>query len=773
MLLSPVQTSAGSNFLCSFDPEADTWNWTASTSNGTYNTFSSYAVSSDGNTVYAFDGYNIDVFDALTMAMKRTFPVSASQSLINYPTMFLSRDEKTVFITDGSSNGVLDAYDVSTGTFVGWMPQLNLAASGSYSGDTPIYQAMDQNGIAAGVITSEGVGFMDSTAVHTPPIGTPFMQTQLLVPYGPVGGGTADSWLPSIFGLSTPPPLGSVFFGANLATDLGNNSFEGAMIFAVNPAGTPGPVDVRTFSTDGGSQLLPAGFSYGPWILESPTMYSTAEGGSSATLYGYAFGPQTYTGGATYIAPPLDLQVTVGSTPATVTAFSPNPYVNDVYYSYFTAPPTPKNSLLVTIPPGTPGTTAGITVTNSTGSNGASTITYLGAVQQVPVNGELVDGIYDPYRDVYYFSDATQVRVFSLSQKQWQSSIPIPAPVQAYGPQRLWGLGLSPDGSKLAIADPGAAAIYVVNLNQSTVQSFPVATSTIVDPVTSAPIAPAITNQGIVYFATADFNGDGGRGYLFELDTSTGVFQEVTGVTYSDFLPTEGPYTSSRLEITADGSRIYLNDGGLPVFIDTSNEHYVWSLSFSNASYLGQGSYEAVLAPSQTRLFLDGFTTDTNLNPIALQALDTAQILDAAYVYGAAFSADGNLLFQPGLYAIDVFDGQTGVFRGRVGLPMQLAPNYRALVSNKRDSQLVTITGDTGNGIAVIDLNSIPEPPPSSYFSSAAPIAASVSAFHPKISLSNARKMRNALTRVPLPERKTGPLVRKLIMAHPRWMHVQ
>ncbi len=104
---------------------------------------------------------------------------------------------------------------------------------------------------------------------------------------------------------------------------------------------------------------------------------------------------------------------------------------------------------------------------------------------------------------------------------------------------------------------------------------------------------------------------------------------------------------------------------------------------------------------------------------------------------------------------------------------MQLAPNYRALVSNKRDSQLVAITGDTGDGIAVIDMNSIPEPPPSSYFSSAAPIAVSVSAFHPKISLSNARKMRNALTRVPLPERKSGPLVRKLIMAHLHWMHVQ
>jgi hypothetical protein len=452
--------------------------------------------------------------------------------------------------------------------------------------------------------------------------------------------------------------------------------------------------------------------------------------------------------------------------PAAVTAFSPNPYINNVYYSYFTAPPTPKTSLLFTIPPGTPGTTAGITVTNSTGSNTASTITYLDAVTQIPVNGELVDGIYDPYRDVYYFSDATQIRVFSPSQMQWLPSIPIPAPVQASGPQRLWGLALSPDGSKLAIADPGAGAICVVNLNQSTVQSFALQGSAVLDPVTAAPTGPAITNQGMVYFATADFNGDGGRGYLFQLNTSTGVFQEVTGATFNEFLPTQGPYTSSRLDITADGSRIYLNDGGLPAFIDTSTGQYVLSSSFNNVSYIGQGSYEAVLAPSQTRLFIDGFMTDSNLNPIGLQTLDTAQILDAAYVYGAALSADGNLLFQPGLYSIDVFDGQIGVLRARVGLPMQLAPNYRALVSNNRDSQLVAITGDTGNGIAVIDLNSIPEPPPSSYLSSrAAPVSVSRGAFRPKMSLSSAHKIRNALTRVPLPERKTGPLARKLIVA--------
>jgi hypothetical protein len=49
---------------------------------------------------------------------------------------------------------------------------------------------------------------------------------------------------------------------------------------------------------------------------------------------------------------------------------------------------------------------------------------------------------------------------------------------------------------------------------------------------------------------------------------------------------------------------------------------------------------------------------------------------------------------------------------------MQLSPNFRALVSNNQDSRLVAITGATGNGIAVIDLNAVPEPAPLPYFTS-------------------------------------------------------
>src|SRR5713226_9635917 len=69
----------------------------------------------------------------------------------------------------------------------------------------------------------------------------------------------------------------------------------------------------------------PDGFSYGPWVLEPATTYSTAEGGGTGDLFGYGFGPQLYTGGALFIKPPSDLQLTVGGATAAVADFSPNP----------------------------------------------------------------------------------------------------------------------------------------------------------------------------------------------------------------------------------------------------------------------------------------------------------------------------------------------------------------------------------------------------------------------------------------------------------------
>jgi hypothetical protein len=225
--------------------------------------------------------------------------------------------------------------------------------------------------------------------------------------------------------------------------------------------------------------------------------------------------------------------------------------------------------------------------------------------------------------------------------------------------------------------------------------------------VTEVPTALAITNAGFVYVATSDLNGDGGCGFLLGLDPSTG---SLSNLGPSGCLSTDGGVIGPSLASSADGTRIFFNDDGIFGSIDTASGQFAFPNG--NDSNIGQGGYEVELNPTQTRLFVDGFFVDSNLNNIGLQVLNSAESIDAQYLYGAAFSADGALLFQPAAQAIDVFDGVTGAFRARVALPVALSPNFRALVSNGKDDRIIAVTGNAGDGIAVIDLSSLPEPPP-------------------------------------------------------------
>jgi hypothetical protein len=748
VLLLPVLTSEGSSDMCSLDPIAGTWNWSPQMSGGSNSAFTSFAVTSDGNTLVTYDGFDIYVLDATTLTLKTSFPVLTSQALLNYPVLFLSVDNSSVFLQDPNGADVMDVYNLASGKMTGWIPETNISGIGSYSTSAPLYQGITPSGLAAGVVQGGGIGLLDTTAVHPLPIGSRFSQTELDVPYGPVTGGTASSWQPNEFGVS-PPPLGSVYFGANAASGLDDNSFEG-MIAAVSPAGAPRPVDVRTFSSDGGSQFLPQAFSYGPSLLETVTSYATAEGGGSASLYGFGFGPQIYAASSPALS---NLQVTIGGSPAVVNSYNPDPYGSN----YFSFPPFPTNALVYAVPSGVAGTTATIEVSNTSGSTTSSTpLSYLPAVQQYSVDGQLIDGVYDPKRDVYYFTDTAQIRVFSLTKGAWQTPIPIPVPANAYAPQRLWGIALSPDGSKLAVADAGAVAIYILNPDQpSSIQSFALAPQIGYYAQSEDPTGIAILNNGTVYFATTDLVGDGSS-FLMNLNPSTGIIGIVAGYTLADLSPGD---TYGRLALSVDGERIYTSDEGLAAYYDIPSGQLVLAPVADYDS--GQGSDEVVLSANQTRLFCDGFFADSNLNNIGYQALDIAESVDAQYVYGAALSADGSLFFQPGTQAIDVFDGNTGSFRARISLPVPLSANYRALVSNNQDSRLVAITGTTGNGIAVIDLNSIPEPIHPSYLSMMPAPVSALARTRPVTSTAFAAgKLRNHSTVMPNIQRRRTSLIR-------------
>ena len=91
--------------------------------------------------------------------------------------------------------------------------------------------------------------------------------------------------------------------------------------------------------------------------------------------------------------------------------------------------------------------------------------------------------------------------------------------------------------------------------------------------------------------------------------------------------------------------------------------------------------------------------------------MNDRESIDATAVLGEKLSADGTLLFRPLTNGIDVFDARTGTFRHRIPLSVTLSPMYDALVANGKNNMLLGITGATGDGIAVLDLTSLPAAP--------------------------------------------------------------
>jgi hypothetical protein len=206
--------------------------------------------------------------------------------------------------------------------------------------------------------------------------------------------------------------------------------------------------------------------------------------------------------------------------------------------------------------------------------------------------------------------------------------------------------------------------------------------------------------------------------FLLRLDPSTGILTNVGPPDLNNCLPTDGGTIGQSIVSSADGIRIFFNDGGTLGYIDTVSGQVV--IPSNGYGAFAPNDYEIEMSANQTRLFADGFFVDTNLNGIGVQTLNVPESIDAQYLYGAAFSADGALLYQPSAQAIDVFDGVTGAFRARVALPVALSTNFRALVSNHKDDRIIAITGSGGDGMAVVDLTSLPEPAPVTWLSALA-----------------------------------------------------
>jgi hypothetical protein len=620
----------------------------------------------------------VEIFDATNLTPVSNFSVQGGTG--SSSGFAVSADSTTLYVPQDS---VIYAYNLATGQQIGWLPNVyvQFSSGGSVFGPLgPYLLATDGSGLFAGP-TEEGVGFVDLSKLNTGPVGSQFLNGYLNPATGPASGGTSTQWAdPNSIGL-----LESVYFDANQATSISASSGN---IKATTPAGKPGPADVYAFTSDGGMQLLPEAFSYGPTILEVTPNMATAEGGGAGYIYGYGFGP---TSSSTI---PSNLTVKVGGITAPVTGFNGNAY-------NLLSPPFPLESLTFTIPPGTSGASVDVTVTTSSGSATASgTFAYLPATQQFPLAGsELAQGIYDRYTSLYYFTDATKIQVFSRAQGKWLNPISFPSSAQ-----RLWGIALSPNGSHMAVSDLSSGNIYVLTKFDTSTPSFQTFSVRSVSTFVVNPSAVAISDTGEIYFAVVVIGQGGGADQFFKLDTSNAIF-------FNYLLDFPGGGTQDaylRGQISSDNARVFFNGDGAVFSIDTTTDKVFFALESPSCCY---GNYELALSSNQTQFTATFYIYNSNLDDESYYALNDREIQSTKYIYGAKLSADGRLLFQPSANGIDVFDGNLGNLIKRISTPFELSPNYDALVSDGADSVLVAITGATGNGIAIVDLTSLVEPP--------------------------------------------------------------
>ena len=645
------------------------------------------AASSDGNYI-ALPVYpsQVTLYDAHTLAKVNQFAVAGDTSSAS--NLIFSADSQTLFVPSAST---VYGYGVVSGQLTGWLSNLVVEpeSGGGNVGPSanPNFEASDGTGLLAGPM-EEGFGFLDTTTLHTGPVGTAFLNGYLTPATGPASGGTATQWEAPL----TDSSGAKVYFGGSPSSSV---TADGGNIAATTPAGSAGPVPVYLFAPDGGTQLIPDGFSYGPSILEVTPNTATTDGGGTGIVYGYGFGSTSTT------TVPSNLTVTVGGASAAIVGFNPNAYNN-------IAPPFLLQSVYFTIPPGT--SAAAVSVTTGSGQTVApSVLTYLPAAKQFPLAGsQLAQGVYDPIRDLYYFTDVNRIQVFSLSQGQWLPAINIPAPNGAA--QRLWGIALSPDSTKLAVTDAQADAIYLINpANTSSIQTF--AGPSEEAGVSDDPAGIAISDAGIAYITVAVEGVSSGDGF-YKLDTNTGTL-----TSYGNSNPGLSSYNGSgdlylRTEITSDNSHVFFNNDGYVFSINTATDTVSPPTVDQGCCY---GNYDLALASQQTQFESSSYLYDMNLNAESSLVMNDREASDVSYVYGAKFSPDGSLLFQPSANGVDVFDGRLGLLLKRIALPFALSTNYDALVADGSDNKLIAITGANGDGIAVLDLTSIAQPAPLGY----------------------------------------------------------
>lgn len=625
-----------------------------------------------------------------------------------YPTtvvngMIFSRDGQFLFVSENSGSPpvitVLDGHSLNK---IGQAPDLWIA------GRRTEIEDVDATNLLFGE-ANRGLAFIDAANPGALPADVPsFAPSASAQPAeGPNAGGTVITLSGQNF-----PSSAQIKFGTQLS---GEVSVAGSsQINATSPPNAAsGPVNVTAYFPGGWIALAPAAFSYGPEVLQILPNAGSPAGGDAIQIYGYGFGSD-----------PTRITVKLGGATASVlgvesvTSIAPSLGLDASY-------PFSLERITLQTPAGTAGK-QDVSVTSPAGS-----VTVSKAFQYLqskdfyakPAFDKFV--LYDRGRQWLYLSNIDHVDVFDLAAHIYHSS-GLQPPGGPPPTAELRGLALTPDGTKLVVADFAAQNIYLLDPDNDSGTTVPV--GGIPGFTSSGPSRVAATStQSVFVGLSAESNTSGGcTSCLGQLDLSTSplVIQPASQPEISSL--TGAPIVQS----SGNGNEVFVTFGsapGGPVALWNASAPNQFSTLTANDSAMdlaaaADGTMFALLANGTTEIRAADLSLDSApANPELLQ------IPGRIPVPGMTLHPSGALLYEPFLTGpagnagvkggVDIIDAHSGILRLRILLSQQFMTDIDALHGSffsldENGQRLFAITSTDGTaqnaGVTVVTLARVP-----------------------------------------------------------------
>jgi hypothetical protein len=602
--------------------------------------------------------------------------------------MVYSPDGRYLFIVSNPTGylAIISTVDTQTFQLVGTAPAYQ-GTGNTLDGGMEIPMAAEPTGILFGA-AGYGLALDDSTFYRNFPATAQYPGAFGAQPAEGDPHQSTPVTFPSLV-LSGPP---IVWFGANQATSVSLST--SALQATAPPSAVSGPVNVRIFDPDGAAVIMPQVFSYGPAAVTYGSLAAGPQGGATVDLFGNGFSADVQ--GAA-------INVQMGGQAAPVTKAD-----NSLSYELS------LQHLQVTAPSGSPGV-QDITISAPTGT---TTIPkgfhILESVQDYSTTDTLLDVLYDQSRQQLYLSAGNHVDVFSLTSSAF---LPPITPPSVGGSRQMAGLALTPDSSRLLVANVTDNSVAVIDLDKPAAASA----VTIVPPGTFGsplPYQVAVTNQNNAFIGTS-------QGTVFVLNLST--LQASPDTDPALFWAWNGDGIGSWISSSRDGSAACISSfditaGSIVIWTAATNtwvaQHYI-SSALLDSSVSGDGNIFSALGLGYPANVFDLTFVDSQGNIVGTAGLPdfrraVSQDGSSSYLDGHRLNDSGSLIYIPFPQGIDIFDVQHGDLRERISLTEQMSIGIAgSLATRIIHSMAIDETGQhiyliTNKGLTIAQLDSVP-----------------------------------------------------------------